>query len=109
MISGVGAGEGLAAVRGHQSGAEGAAVEMPTLSREIIPEALSGSASRRQLRFDARFAMWGEYVMKMIGDVYGRAMPEIIDALSKIIDCLRREWRKVCNCGCCAIGTVCAT
>ena len=35
MISGVGAGEGLAAVRGNQSGAEGAAVAMPTLSREI--------------------------------------------------------------------------
>jgi len=34
-ISGVGAGEGLAAVRGYQSGAEGAAVAMPTLSREI--------------------------------------------------------------------------
>ena len=35
MISGVGAGEGPAAVRGHQSGIEGAAVAMPTLSREI--------------------------------------------------------------------------
>ena len=35
MISRVGAGEGLAAVRGHQSGIEGAAVAMPTLSREI--------------------------------------------------------------------------
>ena len=35
LISGVGAGEGLAAVRGYQSGAEGAAVAMPTLSREI--------------------------------------------------------------------------
>ena len=35
IISGVGAGEGLAAVRGNQSGAEGAAVAMPTLSREI--------------------------------------------------------------------------
>jgi len=34
-ISGVGAGEGLAAARGYQSGAEGAAVAMPTLSREI--------------------------------------------------------------------------
>ena len=32
MISEVGVGEGLAAVRGHQSGAEGAAVAMPTLS-----------------------------------------------------------------------------
>ena len=39
MISGVGAGEGLAAVRGYQSGAEGAAVGMPTLSREIEPVA----------------------------------------------------------------------
>ena len=28
-------GEGLVAVRGYQSGAEGAAVAMPTLSREI--------------------------------------------------------------------------
>ena len=35
MISGVGAGEGLAAVRGHQSGAEGARVAMPAFSREI--------------------------------------------------------------------------
>ena len=35
MISGVGAGEGLAAVRGHQSGAEEAAVAMPTLAWEI--------------------------------------------------------------------------
>jgi len=35
IISGVGAGEGLAAVRGYQSGAKGAAVAMPTLSREI--------------------------------------------------------------------------
>lgn len=34
-ILGVGVGEGLAAVRGYQSGAEGAAVAMPTLSREI--------------------------------------------------------------------------
>ena len=33
MISGVGAGEGPAAVRGHQSGIEGAAVAMPALSR----------------------------------------------------------------------------
>ena len=32
---GVGVGEGLAAMRGHQSGAEGAAVAMPTFSREI--------------------------------------------------------------------------
>lgn len=35
MISGVGAGEGPAAMRGHQSGVEWAAVAMPTLSREI--------------------------------------------------------------------------
>lgn len=35
MISGVGAGEGLAAVCGHQSGAEGATVEKPMFSREI--------------------------------------------------------------------------
>ena len=35
MISGVGVGEGPAAVRGNQSGAEGAAVVMPTFSREI--------------------------------------------------------------------------
>ena len=35
VIYGVGAGEGLAAVRGYQSGAEGAAVGMPTLSWEI--------------------------------------------------------------------------
>ena len=35
MISGVGAGEGPAAVRGYQSGAEGVAVVMPTFSREI--------------------------------------------------------------------------
>ena len=35
MSFGVGAGEGLAAMRGHQSGAEGAAVAMPSLSREI--------------------------------------------------------------------------
>ena len=35
MTLGVGAGEGLAAMRGYQSGAEGAAVATPTLSREI--------------------------------------------------------------------------
>ena len=35
VISGVGAGEGLAAVRGYQSGAEGARVAMPAFSREI--------------------------------------------------------------------------
>ena len=32
IVSGVGAGEGPAAARGHQSGEEGAAVEMPTFS-----------------------------------------------------------------------------
>lgn len=35
MISGVGAGEGLAAVCGHQSGVKGATVEKPMFSREI--------------------------------------------------------------------------
>ena len=34
-VFGVGAGEGLAAVRGHQSGAQGMRVEMPAFSREI--------------------------------------------------------------------------
>lgn len=35
MISGVGVGEGLAAVCGYQCGDEGTAVAMPTFSREI--------------------------------------------------------------------------
>jgi hypothetical protein len=35
MILGGGAGEGLAAVCGHQSGAQGMRVEMPAFSREI--------------------------------------------------------------------------
>lgn len=35
MISGVGAGEGLAAMCGHQSGVKGATVEKPMSSREI--------------------------------------------------------------------------
>ena len=51
-ISGVGAGEGLAVVRGYQSGGEGAVVAMPSLSPGDR-NGLSGyaSASRRQLRF----------------------------------------------------------
>ena len=35
MILGGGAGEGLAAMCGHQSGAQGMRVEMPAFSREI--------------------------------------------------------------------------
>ena len=41
---GFGAGEGLAAVRGHQSGAEGVLAAMPALSREI--ETVRGSSFR---------------------------------------------------------------
>ena len=48
---GVGAGEGLAAVRGHQSGDEGMRAEKPVFSREIEAIGSFDSASRHQLRF----------------------------------------------------------
>ena len=48
---GGGAGEGLAAVRGHQSGAKGMQAEMPAFSREIEAIGSYDSASRHQLRF----------------------------------------------------------
>ena len=43
---GVGAGEGRAAVRGHQSGDEGTWAEMPVFSREIEAIGSFDSASR---------------------------------------------------------------
>ena len=43
---GGGAGEGLAAVRGHQSGAKGMQAEMPAFSREIEAIGSFDSASR---------------------------------------------------------------
>ena len=53
---GGGAGEGLAAVRGHQSGAKGMQAEMPAFSREIEAIGSFDSASRHQLRFYFRHA-----------------------------------------------------